>query len=235
MGRKEDLSAAIETILATGFIEREGRVVPTTEDVAYNAAVKLDAAFLYADLAGSAKLWRLCPWDTTAKIIRAFLDAASRCIRANGGEIRSFDGDRVMGVFIGDYKNTNATRAAREIFYATDQVLAPKAKAKFQSIQKAGIHVKCCVGVDVSTTRAVRGGIRSNNDLIWIGRAPSMAAKLSDLRDYPYCVWIHNATHAMLGSAEKNVGSTPIWEARTFTFAGEGHTVYRTKYFKYPS
>jgi class 3 adenylate cyclase len=43
--------------------------------------VKLDAVFLYADLAGSSRLARVCQWQTTAKIIRAYLDVATRLIR----------------------------------------------------------------------------------------------------------------------------------------------------------
>jgi adenylate cyclase len=234
MGRKQDIENAVDNVLGTSFTEREGKVVPSTGDVANNQAVKINATFLYADLAGSATIWKTCPWDTTAKIIRSFLDSASRIIRAHGGEIRSFDGDRVMGVFIGDYKNTNATRAAREIFWATDQVIAPKAKAKFNSVKNARLHIKCCVGVDVGDCRAVRGGIRANNDLIWIGRAPSMAAKLSDEREFPYCVFIHKDTYNKLADAEKLFGTTKIWEARSLTFAGETHSVYRTNYYKIP-
>lgn len=234
MGRKQDIENAITGVLDTSFTEREGRVVPATGDVTNNQAVKINAAFLYADLAGSATIWKSCPWDTTAKIIRAFLDSASRIIRANGGEIRSFDGDRVMGVFMGDYKCTYATRAAREIFWATDQVLAAKAKIKFKSVKGANLHIKCAVGVDVGDARAVRGGIRASNDLIWIGRAPSMAAKLSDAREYPHCVFIHKDVHKVLGDAEKASGETNIWEPRNFQFAGDTHSLYRTKFYRTP-
>ena len=29
----------------------------------------------------------------------------TQLVKSNGGEVRSFDGDRVMGIFIGDGKN----------------------------------------------------------------------------------------------------------------------------------
>lgn len=219
---------------STLALQREGRVVPETGDITNSQAVKIKAAFLYADLAGSATIWKNCPWDTTAKIIRAFLDSSSRIIKAHGGEIRSFDGDRVMGVFMGDLKCTNATRAAREIFWATDQVLAPKAKIKFKSVRNANLHMKCGVGVDVGDARAVRGGIRASNDLIWIGRAPSMAAKMSDEREYPHCVFIHKDVHKVLSDAEKEPGGSDIWEPRNFKFAGDTHSVYRTKFYRTP-
>jgi len=50
-----------------------------------------------------------------AKVIRAYLDATCRVIRAEGGEIRSFDGDRVMTVFIGPPENTTAAGTGLKI------------------------------------------------------------------------------------------------------------------------
>ena len=161
MSSTKELQDVVDDILGKPLDERDGRVVPSTENVTDNQAVKLTATFLYADLAASAKLAQVCPWGITARLIRAFLACATRLIRAYGGEIRSYDGDRVMGVFISDHKNTHATRCAREIYHATDQIIAPKASTKFKSISDNSIKLKCCVGVDVGVSRAVRAGIRS--------------------------------------------------------------------------
>ena len=59
-----------------------------------------------------------------------------------------------------------------------------------------------------------------------------MAAKLSDIREYPYCVFIHSDTFKALPRSERYVQTESIWEERKFAFAGETHTVYRTKYFR---
>jgi len=234
MANEATLKTAVDNIFGTALTERNGTVVPTTDTVTNSQAVKLEAAFLYADLAGSAMLTRLCPWQTTAKIMRAYLDCTSRIIRAWGGEIRSFDGDRVMGVFIGDLKNTHATNCAREIFYMVDRILAPKATSKFDSIRNNSIELKNGIGIDYGDARAVRAGIRNSNDLIWIGRAPSFAAKLSDIRDFPRSVYISNDVYKRLPDSSKVSGETNIWTAKTFTFAGESHTVYGTSYLKTP-
>ena len=234
MGWKEDIDGWVNDILSTSFDERDGRVVPDSADVSNTEAVKLEAVFLYADLAQSSQLAQSCPWDTTAKIIRSYLYCATRLIRAYGGEVRSFDGDRVMGVFIGDQKNTHAARCGREIFYCTDQVIAPKASKKFKSVSDADIKVKCCVWIDRSVSRAVRAGIRDNNDLIWIGRAPSLAAKLSDVREYPFCVYIHKDVFNALPEGDQKSGEDSIWEKRSLKVAGADHDVYRTKYYRLP-
>lgn len=225
------LSDEMESILSTKWDVRDGNVVPKSEDVALkNGAVKIDAAFLYADLAGSSKLARLCPWETTAKIIRAYLDCCVRSIKVHDGEIRSFDGDRVMGIFKGNTPNMSATRCAREIDWMVEKVLNPKAKEKFTSVKNNDINIRHCIGIDWGTAVAVRAGIRNNNDLIWIGKAPSFAAKLSDIRNYPYTVYITKASYDRLPESEKQVNSTPIWELSSIEFAGERQTIYRTQY-----
>ena len=73
--------------------------------------MKIAATMLYADLADSTAL---AMWDrrVAARVCKAFLAFASRLIRASDGEVRSFDGDRVMGVFIGKTKNTSAVKCA---------------------------------------------------------------------------------------------------------------------------
>ena len=231
MPTKAELEGYVDETLSIGWSVRDGTTVPSTDTVVLkNGAVKISAAFLYADLASTSQLAKVCPWETTAKIIRSYLDTSVRIIRYWGGEIRSFDGDRVMGVFIGDMKNTNATKAAREIFYTVEYILGPKATAKFKSIKDNGIKLKDCVGIDYGDARAVRSGIRNNNDLIWIGRAPSLAAKLSDVRNYAACVYISEASYKVLDASAKLVNGEDIWTKRTFTFAGASETVYSTNH-----
>lgn len=232
---KKDLEQCVDNVFGTKWNVRDGRVVPTTDDVALkDGAVKINAAFLYADLAQTAKLAEVCPWETTAKIIRAYLECSVRLIKAYGGEIRSFDGDRVMGVFMGDSKNSNATFCGREIFYTVEKIIGPKATENFKSIRENGIKIKNCVGIDSGDVRAVRAGIRNNNDLIWIGRAASLSAKLSDVREYPYCVYISDTVYKNSREDAKIVNSSDIWESGNFEFGGKKRIVYRTKTLKTP-
>lgn len=229
--RSDNLTASVETLLATIWNERDGNVVPDTDSVALkDGAVKIEATFLYADLAGSSLLAEKCPWGTTAKIIRAYLDICTRSIKIHGGEIRSFDGDRVMGIFKGEAPNTSAVTCAREIDWMVEYVLNPKANAKFLSVSKNDIKIRHCVGIDTSSAVAVRAGIRNSNDLIWIGRAPSFAAKLSDIRNFPYTVYITKEVYNKLGDTAKKNNDIDLWESTTVKFAGIDKIVYKTKY-----
>lgn len=228
MGWVETLGNEVDAVLSTKYNERDGRVVP--DEVAANDAVKLEATFLYADLAGSARIAEVCPWDTTSKIIRAYLGCAVRLIRAYRGEVRSFDGDRVMGVFIGEHHATDAVRCAREIDWCTVKLIEPKAKELFRSVRDNGVKIQQACGVDTGIARAVKAGIRNNSDLIWIGKAPSFAAKLSDIRSFPYCTFVSSRVFAKLPPALRTQNNVSTWEWLTY----RGEKIYRTKYIRTP-
>ena len=143
----DTLETEVNSILSISWNERNGTVIPETTDIALkDGAVKIEATFLYADLAGSSLLAKTCPWQTTAKIIRTYLDTAVRLIRHHNGEVRSFDGDRVMGIFKGDYPNTTAVTCARNIDWVVTNIINPKAYEKFKSIRENGIKIRhCCL------------------------------------------------------------------------------------------
>src|SRR4051794_31213124 len=112
MALSDDLKQSVDDILSQGWDIRDGTVVPETKDVALaGGGVNLEATILYSDLAESTRLVTDFDRRTAARVMKAFLACSSRIIRSHGGDIRSFDGDRVMGIFIGDSKNTNAANS----------------------------------------------------------------------------------------------------------------------------
>lgn len=159
------------------------RDVPRPEDVPLGAGAKAaNVTMLYADLADSTRLSMLLPPEALAEITKSFLVAACRTIRFHGGHIRSFDGDRVMGVFIGDGKSDRAFTAALEINWYVEDLISPKFMAKYPQIAAAGLEIAHGVGIDTGEVFVARTGIRRHNDLVWVGRAPNIAAKLSAVR-----------------------------------------------------
>lgn len=176
------IESSVSDILTAAWSITDGRVVPKTEDIVMkNGGRLVDATYLYADLAGSSKMANTLSKEATAKIIRAYINTASRILRNFGGEIRSFDGDRVMAIFMGADKETKAVRAALAISWAVFEVLRPKIKANWSDGEKFS-DITHGVGIDTGEALIVRGGVRDNNDLISVGKAPNRAAKLSELR-----------------------------------------------------
>lgn len=232
MTLRDEVLSDIQEIIGTLWSKRDGRQVPRTNDVALaGGAVEIDATFLYADLAASSKMAKEFDRRITAKIIKAFLATSARLIRAHGGEVKSFDGDRIMGVFMGNYRNTSAVKCALRIKWCVGQIRG-KFEEKYESVRDATFKIRHGVGVDSGTILSVRGGARGSNDLIWIGRAPNLAAKLSDLRDYPYETYITAAVFNRLNDEAKFGGAQQelMWERCTWSFLGEQLVLHRSSW-----
>jgi adenylate cyclase len=237
MGLADDIAAAVTNVVCSDWDTRKGTVVPATDDVKLrNGAVEVDAVYLYADLADSTGLARDFTRTTAAKVIRAYLDATCRVIKARGGQIRSFDGDRVMAVFMGENKNTAAAKCGLQIHYVVDKIVRPKVEANLSSIVSKGFQIKHCVGIDSGTALIVRGGVRGHNDLVSIGRAPNVAAKLSDIRNGAYRTYITESVFkimhksAKLSSEDKLMWKGPV----TREVGGETITVYKSSWWSKP-
>lgn len=210
----EDLTQEIKNIFATSWQERDGQKVPEAEDVKLgNDAVKLQATVLYADLAESTSLVDGHKTWFAAEVYKAYLHSASKIIRDEGGIITAFDGDRVMAVFIGDYKNTSAARCALKINHAVVKIINPAIKAKFST----DYSVKHSVGVDTSTLFVAKTGIRGSNDLVWVGRAANYAAKLCSLREASYASYITADVFKGMADVVKFSSTKPMWELRTWS------------------
>ena len=158
-----------------------------------------------------------------------FLAFASRLIRASDGEVRSFDGDRVMGVFIGKTKNTSAVKCALKINHVFENHLKPRFAAKYEKLRDGTYKLGQCTGIDTSEVLVVRGGIRNNNDLIWVGRAPNVAAKLSGLRDSPFNTFISGEVFDAASDEAKTHNGKAMWEERVWK-SGPVQRVFRSSW-----
>lgn len=231
---KEDLIAARDGIVGTAFTTRDGYVVPTSTDVGFNEAVRLPSTYLYADMADSSGLVGACPKETVGKVLRLYLDLSVRIIRRNGGHIRSFDGDRVMGIFIGDNRFDAAVKAAMQVKWACNELIQPKIRNHYKSIRESGWALKTGCGIASGRSLVVRGGVRrSGSDLVSIGPAPNLAAKLSDVRQDPFHVRIGAATYKNLSAANRLSNGKNMWQGTyDMSLGGKLYPYYRTSYHR---
>lgn len=177
-----DVLNDVEQILREKLSVRKGRIIPTVEDVAATGAVEFPVTFLYADLANSTRLASQFATEHVAKIYKAYLATCARAIRASTGQIRSYDGDRILGVFLHDRSAERATRCALEIAGLLRAIVWPALYAKLPFLYTAGFELRHGAGLDHGQVTAISAGTRAARDLVWIGRAPNIAAKLSSLR-----------------------------------------------------
>lgn len=215
MALKEDLEAQVKKIFREAWERREGIVVPESEDLKLgNEVVTLDATVLYADLTASTHLVDTSAPTFAAEVYKTFLHCAAKLVTSEGGVITAYDGDRIMAVYLGNFKNTSAARTALKINYAALYIINPALKAQYPAQEYAVRHT---VGVDTSDLMVARTGIRGSNDLVWVGRAANYAAKLTELTsDYPSRVTGDVYDHL---NAEVKVSSDgrDIWEQRSWT------------------
>lgn len=184
MGLFEDYSEAVEKSFEEEWAVREGKKVPESEDLGLgNNAVKLEGTVLYADLDDSTHLVDTHEPEFAAEVYKAYLSCAAKVIRSESGVITSYDGDRIMAVYIGGSKNTSATRSALKINFTVSEIINPLLEAYYP---EADYRIRQVVGIDTSDLFVARTGIRGSNDLVWVGRAANYAAKLCSFEpDYP--------------------------------------------------
>jgi class 3 adenylate cyclase len=204
MATIKEIRAEVAEIFATKWQKRLGQVVPDSDSVTLgNDAVELDATVLYADLAESTELVNGYKAAFAAEIYKAYLLTACRIIRDNGGEVTAFDGDRVMAVYIGTRKNSDAARSALRINWAINEIINPAIKTQYPN---TSFELKQAVGIDTSSLFVARTGIRGSNDLVWVGRAANYAAKLCGVREHGYTSFITEAVFKQLNDTSKYAG-----------------------------
>ncbi|SRR5258706_2704891 len=223
-----EIIAEVKAVLKAAWNRPKGTVVPDVDDLVLsgNHGIELDAVVLYADMADSTALVDRYKDEFAAEVYKSFLLAACRAIRDLNGEITAFDGDRVMAIFVGGRKNSDAAKAALRINYLVKEI-NNAIKAQYSTMTFVLRH---CVGIDSGKILAARTGIRNANDIVWVGPAANYAAKMCGIKDEGYPTVISQAVYNSLEDASKYAGSPKrdMWEQRTWSATGK--TVYRSHF-----
>lgn len=231
MGLKDDLSAEVKSTFAQAWDVQKTERVPAPEDLRLNANHAKDlekATVLYADLDGSTSMVDNYNWEFSAEIYKTFLRCASQIIRSEGGAITAYDGDRVMAIFTGGTKNTDAVRCALKINYAVSEIIQPAINAQYTTDFKLS-HV---VGIDTSQLRTSRIGVRGDNDLVWIGRAANYAAKLTNESGKP--TWITKTVYDSMKDEVKFHNGQDMWQKAYWTSMNNMEVFSSTYWWRIP-
>ena len=224
MGTKSEIEAAVAKIFGEQWSIRAGTKVPEASDVGLgNDAVTLNGTILYADLDGSTAMVDNSERNFSAEIYKTYLASTARIIKSEGGVIVSYDGDRIMAVFIGEYKNTSAARCGLKINWAVKNIVMPALKKQYPYVDFVIRHV---VGIDTSDLFIAKTGVRGENDLVWVGPAANYAAKLTEL-DAAYPTRITHRVFDVMNAEAKLSNGKSMWEPRTWT-AMNNLSIYRS-------
>jgi class 3 adenylate cyclase len=221
MGLADDLRTQVAKTFKSNWDKRDGRVVPEPDDLLLgNDAVEFDrATVLYADLTGSTSLVDDHGWMFAAEVYKTYLHCAAKLVLSEGGSITSYDGDRIMGVFVGGNQSTSAVRCALKINYAVKEIINPSLKTQYPN---TSYLVSQVVGVDTSGIRAARTGVRGGNDIVWVGRAANYAAKLTEIK-LAERTWITEDLYNKLGDVAKKGGpnNESMWKSYKWSQNGD--------------
>lgn len=216
MALKSDLTHKINSYFNEPYEVSETKIVPSTDYSKLtfgNKALVSELCFLFVDIRKSSKLHSTYGWKTAARIYQSFHDITLRNIERKDGKVRAFDGDRIMGVFSGDFKCSNACEAALKIKWSVINLLNPKIKTP----------LSIGVGVDYGKTmitKVGKGRDSNNSDLVWIGKACNHASHLSSFGN--------NSTYISKGVYNKINDSSKysdkgenMWTSGTITIKNE--------------
>jgi class 3 adenylate cyclase len=203
----DDLKSEVTTIFRDAWEVTSGRVVPVPSSVSLgNKAIEFDSAtLLYADLDGSTSMVDNRKWQFSAEIYKTYLHCAAKIVKAQDGVITAYDGDRIMAIFIGDRKCSRAATAGLQLNNVVKHVI---------NQYNTDFVLQHVVGIDMSSLRAARTGVRGDNDLVWVGRAAKYAAKLTSLPSAEWQVWITGDVYNMLAPDVKQHKGQDVWSAR---------------------
>lgn len=132
-----------------------------------------------------------------------------------------------MGIYQSSQPNTDAIKTALKLKWAVDNIAQPHLARQYPRLN---YKIEYTVGIDCSELLVVRGGVRDNNDLAWIGDAANIAAKLNGLpSDYPTRI-----THRVFEKLtdDGKYGGNPrrlMWEKRSWT-PMNNMTIYRSNW-----
>jgi class 3 adenylate cyclase len=219
MALKSDLENKIGSYFNEPYEIEETTIVPSTDYSKLtfgNKALVSELCFLFSDIRNSSELHNEYGFKTAARIYQSFHDISVRIIESKDGKIRAFDGDRVMGVFSGKWKCSNATQAAMKIKWAVKNILNAHLE----------VPIEIGTGIDFGNTlisKVGKGRDSNNNDLVWIGKACNYASHLSG--HGRNSTIITTRTYNRINDKSKFSGEKDMWTKKTLTLKNE-KTIY---------
>jgi class 3 adenylate cyclase len=216
------LGNKVDALLEERFHEQSIDTVPEAGDRRLThggTGLAGEFTFLYVDMRSSSAL----PWayrrQSVAKLYKAFHHCMVEAVKAGNGRVRSFDGDRVLGIFAGASRADQAVETAMRMVGCKNEILIPKIRAKYQNDS-----FDIGIGVATGPALAIKAGVghdMNNRDLVWIGDPPNLGSKLSDVARQPDSIYICRTTFELLGASNrcttKSGEKIDLWEKKTLS------------------
>lgn len=238
--KSKEIEDKVDAVFKEQFLQYDNDEIPDIENKSDsrlthgNTGFLGEFTFLYVDMRGSSSFTDEHRLQTITKIYKAYHHCMVECVKEYNGQVRSFDGDRVLAVFTGKSSVNEAINCAMKMVGFRYDILQPKVKSAFS-------NDKFSLGIGISTgkTMVSKAGVgydKNTRDLIWIGDPPNLGAKLSDKADSPFSIYICKASFEKLIDSnrytQKNGIRINMWSEEIFDFKNKQIEVYKTGYYR---
>jgi class 3 adenylate cyclase/uncharacterized protein (DUF1778 family) len=228
---KDEITEQVKESFKKQWTIESAKKVPKPYEVHVgNKGEFLNATCLCAKIVNSEDLSNNYKPEFVAEIYKNFFYCASKIIRYREGSIVCVDGNSILGVFLGDSKNSNAASCALQCSHAVNEIITPALTELYPKGDP--VEFRYGVGIDSGRLLVTRNGIPGADDYHWIGSAIDYAVKLCDLSEDYNTLWITQAVYDNL-SDDTKYGGNPrenMWEERSWTDVKK--TIYRSAWQK---
>lgn len=180
---------------------KDGRVMPSIDDLAIMEGRRVNAAFVYSDLHGFTKLVATQPENKSFVFLHTFVEIASRLTKHYGGQVVDCAGDRVLSVFHrspGDHSVDpvhDAVTFALFLQTAFSRVIGPSFTAGLGQLS---------LGIGIDYGPAVVGcvGIRNNKKIVFFGDAAGTTTSPTPAVRRPMPSWARSTALKLASSVD---------------------------------
>jgi class 3 adenylate cyclase len=227
MALVDDLKNKIAAYFKEKYEIKPTTIVPSTDYSKLtfgNTALTAELTFLFIDIRKSSELHDTYGYEHAARIYQSFHDICLRIINSRDGNVRAFDGDRIMGVFSGESKNDNAVEAAMNIRWAISNIL----NSQFKPAYAISIGIGIETGLTL-ITKVGKGRDISNNDIVWVGKACNYASHMCS--HATNCIHISSAIYNKIKEGNKTSEGKNMWNLINLILKnGKTISCYKTTY-----
>ncbi len=242
MGLKDDIRNKVTAILDENFEVKDVGYVPKIDDPKLtfgNTGLRFEATTLFIDMRGSTATLNRHNKTTVAKIHMAYFHAIVKIANANGGHVRSFNGDSALIFFQGSTKKllSNAVLTAMKIkFMLSDE------KDGINTLLSKYSEINFGIGIDDGHILCTKVGVGGeyNRDLFWIGNCVNKSTVIGDMCSTPNHIGISSFVYqnltdeAKYGRRKNHFGqeeSVDMWTRASFSYNDNVEYYYHTSWY----
>jgi class 3 adenylate cyclase len=221
-----DLDSFVATVLEQKWNVREQAALPAAAALARGSAVSLDVTILASDLQ-QAQVETDLQLQAAARVVRAFLGVWARLVPEHGGAVTGYAADRMLAIFLGDRKNSRATRCALKMNHVLRYTIEPQIGDYFKAHEHPPFRLSHCAGIETGAVLGVRAADGASDDIVWAGAGPSVAIELSRLHG-DYLTYITAEVYERLNHDAKDADDPEqdIWQEHTWDYLGRPMTIF---------